>query len=294
MGARWGVAALAVAMMGWMLPAQAATLAGERVPHCSWDRPGHNPFTGDVVAALDRYADIPSDVRQRLQQRMARRQYDDLVSIRRDSIEGRHRYDARIRDMHFGERRVCGDVTRAEWTAQMQERGLVYCDSGHCILVPTVCRNVSRIARLPEGVSGQRAEADEEPAGSATPLAFDPPAAGAPSAPHEGPSFEETVHGAPGWAAITAAPTVPLPPLVVAAAPTHEPTVASGWAVPLPPAPGLHLPTPPVTPAPVPPVPTSPVPDAPSAWLLLGGLAALVARQRRAAGRASCSTQKRS
>jgi len=39
----------------------------------------------------------------------------------------------------------------------MQERGLVYCDSGQCILVPTVCRNVSRITRA--GVSPDHAEA---------------------------------------------------------------------------------------------------------------------------------------
>src|SRR5207249_8472647 len=122
MKARLGAAAVAVLMMGWLLPAQAA--GTERLPSCSWDRPGHDAFTGDVVAALDRYTDIPPDVRQRLQQRMALRQYDDLVSIRRDSIEGRHRYDPRIHDMHFGERRVCGDVSRAAWSAQVQERGL--------------------------------------------------------------------------------------------------------------------------------------------------------------------------
>jgi MYXO-CTERM domain-containing protein len=288
------MAALCIAMVSWVLPVQAATLSTDRLPSCSWDRPGHNPFTGDVVAALDRYTDIPADVRQRLQQRMARRQYDDLVTIRRDSIEGRHRYEGRIRDMHFGERRVCGEVTRSAWTAQAQERGLVYCDSGQCILVPTVCRNVSRIARAPEAVSGQHAEAGEEAAGLATPLAFDPPAAGAPTAPTEDPSFEETVHGTPGWAVITPAVTMPLPPLVAVAA-VREPNVASGWALPVPP-PALHPhgPTPPVDTQPLPTVPTSPVPDAPAALLMAAGLGLLAARQRRAAGRASCNTQKRS
>ena len=43
----------------------------------------------------------------------------------------------------------------------MQERGLVYCDSGNCILVPTVCRNVSRITRAE--VSPEHAEAPEAP-----------------------------------------------------------------------------------------------------------------------------------
>ena len=125
----------------------------ERVDHCSWDRPGHNPFMGDVVAAIDRYTEIPTPVRMRLKQRMQARQYDDLVDIRRDEIRGRARYEPAIRDMHFGIDRVCRQVSRAGWTAQMHERGLVYCEAGHCILVPTVCRNVSRIERLPSAVA---------------------------------------------------------------------------------------------------------------------------------------------
>ena len=125
----------------------------ERVDHCSWDRPGHNPFMGDVVAAIDRYTEIPTPVRMRLKQRMQARQYDDLVDIRRDEIRGRARYEPAIRDMHFGIDRVCRQVSREGWTAQMHERGLVYCEAGHCILVPTVCRNVSRVERLPSSVA---------------------------------------------------------------------------------------------------------------------------------------------
>ncbi len=134
----------------------------ERVAACSWDRPGHNPFMGDVVAAVDRYTDIPTAVRVRLKQRMQARQYDDFVDIRRDSISGRAAYEPTIRDMHFGLDRVCRQVTRERWSAQMHERGVVYCEQEHCLLVPTVCRNVSRINRLPAMVAG-------EPAGSTPP-----------------------------------------------------------------------------------------------------------------------------
>lgn len=115
---------------------------------CSWDKPGHDPFMGDVVAAVDHYTDIPASTRAKIQARMQRREYDDIAAIRRDSIEGRHQYAPEIRGMHFGQGRVCATVTRARWTSQMVERGLVYCEDGHCILVPTVCRNVSRIKRL--------------------------------------------------------------------------------------------------------------------------------------------------
>jgi hypothetical protein len=292
MKARLGAAAAAVAMMGWMLPGQAVTVAIERLPACSWDRPGHDPFTGDVVAALDRYTDIPPDVRQRLQQRMARRQYDDLVSIRRDSIEGRHRYDARIRDMHFGERRVCGEVSRAAWSAQVQERGLVYCDSGQCILVPTVCRNVSRIARRPDGPSGTRSAEGDGAADPATPLAFDPPAAGTSEVAGDGPSFEEGVHGTPGSAPMTPAPTsvaLAAPPVTGGGGPSFEsgwiPSGAPGGAMPQGPAKHTETP-PPLLPQPpihLPPPPTTPIPE-PSSWALLAaGLAALAWLQRRAA-----------
>ena len=157
---------IAALCVGAVLPAS-ATAKGVTAPSsspptleaCSWDRPGHDPFMGDVVAAVDRYQDIPADVRKRLQARMVKRDYDDVVSIRRDSIAGRTpkvRYGTSIRDMHFGAHKLCHSVSRAAWGKDTQERGLVYCESGQCILVPTVCRNVSRIARAE--VANERAE----------------------------------------------------------------------------------------------------------------------------------------
>ncbi len=128
-------------------PGAAVPAAQAVLPSCSWNRPGQNPFMGDVVAAVDRYSDIPAPVRERLKSRMAARNYDEVVSIRRDAIVGQARYGAAITGMHFGAGQVCGTVNRAQWAPSAQERGLVYCESGHCILVPTVCRNVSRITR---------------------------------------------------------------------------------------------------------------------------------------------------
>ena len=163
-----------------MLPAAAlATILKEsaQLTQCSWDEPGHNPFMGDVVAAIDRYTDIPLAVRTRLKARMARRQYDDIASIRRDSIEGTARYEARIRDMHFGIGRVCTTVSRQAWLPSHQERGLVYCEGSECIIVPTVCRNVSRIRRDASGVLASRdLLAFDASIGDA--LLFDAPAAG--------------------------------------------------------------------------------------------------------------------
>jgi len=96
-----------------MLAAIALAASGATLPQCSWDRPGVNPFMGDVVAAVDRYKDIPVATREKLKQRMQARSYDEMVTISRDAIEGKARYGSEIRDMHFGQGSVCGTVTRA-------------------------------------------------------------------------------------------------------------------------------------------------------------------------------------
>jgi hypothetical protein len=141
------------------LPDEAlARTAGDSRPvtveRCSWDRPGANPYMGETASAVDHYRDIAPKVRERLKSRIARRDYDDVVSIERASITGRSRYGSTIRDMHFGAHRICHEVSRSDWSPTLKERGLVYCEDGQCILVPTVCRNVSRISR--RGVADER------------------------------------------------------------------------------------------------------------------------------------------
>jgi len=173
---------LAKMTMSLVLAAALAVSAGS-LPVCSWDRPGHNPFRGDTVAAVDRYTDIPAPVRAALKQRMAKHQYDEVAAIRRDSIEGRYSY-SELRDMHFGRSQVCRTVTRDKWAPDAVERGLVYCESGHCLIVPTVCRNVSRVTRAPlapAAAAGPGAAAGGDGGIAAAPqdeLSFDPPAAG--------------------------------------------------------------------------------------------------------------------
>lgn len=136
-------------------------MAGMAPPaaRCTWAEPGHNPFIGDVVAAVDHYTDIPTEVRARLKARMASRAYDEIVDIRRDAIVGQARYRPEIRDMHFGTGQVCTTVDRRPWLPEALERGLVYCEADHCILVPTVCRNVSRITRERPAVAATQAPA---------------------------------------------------------------------------------------------------------------------------------------
>ena len=145
--------------MSLALAAALSLSSSAALPSCSWNSPGVDPFMGDVPAAVDRYTDIPPAVRAKLKQRMTVRQYDEIAAIRRDSITGQRKYNSDIRDMHFGQGRVCSTVSRKGWSDTMVERGLVYCEGEHCIIVPTVCRNVSRITRLPPD------RADADPAG---------------------------------------------------------------------------------------------------------------------------------
>jgi hypothetical protein len=125
----------------------AAALAAAIQPTCSWDRPGHNPYTGSPAAAIDRYTDIPEAVRGTLKRRIEEHQADDSVTITRDAIAGKSKYDPAIHDMHFGAASVCASVTRSKWTATRAEPAAVYCVGEHCILVPKICGNVSRISK---------------------------------------------------------------------------------------------------------------------------------------------------
>lgn len=169
-----------MSLIATVVLAASANATGVVLPQCAWDKPGANPFMGDVVAAVDRYQDIPSNTRAKLKARMQARSYDDIAVIGRDAVKGRGDYAPEIREMHFGAGSVCRTVTRTQWTSTMQERGLVYCEEGHCILVPTVCRNVSRITRLAAPRATGPAQGDIVTAAGpeAAPLDFDAPSAG--------------------------------------------------------------------------------------------------------------------
>ncbi len=164
----FGLALLATALVLAPRAAQAAVSkkaasTPKVIDECSWDNPGLHPFMGNVVNAIDRYKDIPAPIRARLKERMEARSYDEFVTIEKNGIVGQRRYEPGITEMHFGNGSICRNVTRTKWTPAMKERGLVYCEQNHCILVPTVCRNVSRIRRVAEEAPPPQASRPEEP-----------------------------------------------------------------------------------------------------------------------------------
>jgi len=265
-----------------------ASTASTGLAACSWDRPGHDSFMGDVPAAVDRYTDIAPAVRERLKARMRAHDYDDVVEISRDRISGNADYEPGIRDMHFGQGRVCGTVSRAGWMEDHRERALVYCEGQDCVMVPTVCRNVSRIARVPgNGGGSARPPGDDE-------LLFDPPGAGAPApVPGDAPAPLSTLPPSP----LTGVPTTPpgafvTPPRVAIGPPS---TGAPPTGLPTPPIfvlpPAVTEPPPIVVPPVGPPVapPIAPVPE-PSTWAMLAaglGMLACWIRRSRTCARSS-------
>lgn len=140
----------------------AVTLAAAIQPACSWDNPGHNPYTGGNAAAIDRYTDIPEPVRRTLKRRMEEGLSDDKVDITRDHITGKYKYDSAIRDMHFGRASVCATVTRNKWAESRTEPAAVYCVGQHCILVPRICGNVSRVNRSAATAAAQPPAAKQQ------------------------------------------------------------------------------------------------------------------------------------
>lgn len=201
--------------MSLALVAALALSPAPTIARCSWDHPGADAFMGAVPAAVDRYTDIPAEVRERLKARMERRDFDEMATIRRDSITGRYRYENQIRDMHFGTGRVCRSVTRSKWAPDAVERGLVYCEAEHCIIVPTVCRNVSRVTRLPgPGTEAQAGGMDVLPGV----FADGPPGAGTPQgdarplAAAENPDGPVLVFDPPGAGTSVPVALEPLPP----------------------------------------------------------------------------------
>lgn len=229
------------------------------VSACSWDNPGANPYRGPVPASVQRYTDIPKDVRDKLQTRMEKRQFDEVVTIERDRIHGSHEYTD-LRSMHFGNGRICETVSRTKWKATATERGLVYCEKEHCIIVPTVCNNVSRVTRVPKR--------EEPPKAGGTPPAAVPPAATVPP-----------VQDVPSGGTLMAAPgPVPYVPR------TFE-DGSRPWAPPVffPPPPAPFPPGfPPIFPPVLPPANQIPgIPEPSTYALLLAGLSVLLIKRRK-------------
>lgn len=136
-----------------------AAVATAMLSNCSWNSPGRNPYRGSVAEAVSRYIDIPVPVRAQLIAKIEGGRADDNAAIMRDTIAGKYDYDSRITSMHFGQRTVCENVTRDGWAATAREPAKVYCVDDHCLIVPQVCGNISRVRRIAASGGGGGAPA---------------------------------------------------------------------------------------------------------------------------------------
>ena len=117
------------------------------IDHCDWSAPGHNPYMGSVPQAIESYK-LPKPVELLLKEKMKSQKYDDLAEIRSTGITGQFVDYTDLREMHSGKGIKCKTVS-INWTPDQVERALIYCEGEYCIAVPTVCRNVSLITRVP-------------------------------------------------------------------------------------------------------------------------------------------------
>lgn len=120
------------------------------IDHCTWDNPGHEPYVGTPSSAIHALGFIPVPVRRVLVERAERHDFDDVVYIDRDSIQGkRYAYAPEVSFMAFGAHgKVCADVTRTKWRPEHVESAIVICEQGWCVARPSVCNNWSVVVRL--------------------------------------------------------------------------------------------------------------------------------------------------
>lgn len=157
-----------------------AALAATIIASCPWPDRGLDRYMGDVPSAVDTYTDIPKPVREILKARMQDpRQYDDIAHLTAAGQRSERWEYSQPTMMHFGDgRKICATIDVSMWApTDPGERGLVYCESGHCVIVYTVCRNVSRVERLrarttpPPAMTTERPDAEVPP----VPVAVDAP-----------------------------------------------------------------------------------------------------------------------
>lgn len=144
--------------------------AASAVAICDWSHPGENKFVGDKLRAIDRYHDIPPDVREQLKAKIKARSPTDIAEIQRDTIIGRHGVYSGLREMWFGASTRCAAVSRPAWSTGRIERAPVYTVGEHSIIIPDICGNVARVDWAPlDGAKQSAISSKSGAAGSAVP-----------------------------------------------------------------------------------------------------------------------------
>jgi len=130
----------------------ALALASAITATCEWSHPrGLRPLTEPFDTVIQRYTEIPSDVRQKLIADVRGNRFVDQVTIKRDGIKGDSGAEyADLRQMHFAGGLMCNSVTMRTWTDKDAERALIYqatdaAGNVYTLARPEICRNFSLV-----------------------------------------------------------------------------------------------------------------------------------------------------
>jgi len=118
--------------------------------NCDWNNPGSNPYRGaSIYSAVQSYG-FPKESTDEIVWKIKANMTDAVIYVKRDSIESPFGIASNLRDMHFGNNKRCnGKVIRNNWNSLDEKPALVYCSSQHCVAIPVVCGNISRIDYRP-------------------------------------------------------------------------------------------------------------------------------------------------
>lgn len=137
--------------------ALAASVSVATPSTCNWDPSTQAAYSGNIAQVVDRFQDIPVETRKSLKLRIDSHRFDDVVLIKRDSVEGKGNYSRHVFGLQAGQNSVCSEPNREHWSAARKEPALAFCEGSQCLLVSVNGHHVSRVARFEaiEGVDPQ-------------------------------------------------------------------------------------------------------------------------------------------
>lgn len=136
---------------------------------CSWNNPGHDPYVGDTIQAVDSFT-IPKHARAEIKYKILKNTPDDVIEIGKYSVESKkYSFNPNMLLMHFGKNKLCWGVDRSKWDNNHVEKAPIYCSSTYCVAIPYVCNNVTQlfskrdIERVPPIVEKEKVHTVPEP-----------------------------------------------------------------------------------------------------------------------------------
>jgi thermitase len=115
---------------------------------CDWQPSSHAAFDGPLAPLVERFQDIPIELRERLKRRIDAHQFDEVVTIQRDAIVGKQQYGNQISGLQAEVGSHCTQANREQWSSSVRELALSYCEAGYCVMVTINGHHLGRISRI--------------------------------------------------------------------------------------------------------------------------------------------------